>query len=196
MPGPTPQSTRFLLIRHAETVWNARGLWQGHQDSPLTPRGRDQAESLAEALSGERIDRLVCSDLGRCQQTAAPLVAVTGLRLELASQLRELDVSRWSGLSRSQIAVRDQDTLLRFDAREDVRPGGGEKRSELSKRVHAFVAGLALESPGACIALVTHSGVVRALNPGVQAENAKACRRTFAEIHAARHAAISSLDRV
>ena len=190
------ECTRFLLIRHGETQWNERGLWQGHQDSPLTERGLAQARQLAEQLASATIDRLVCSDLGRCRQTVAPLAALLRMEPELAPQLRELDVGSWSGLGREQIAVLDADTLRRFDAREDVRPGGAEKRSELAARVHAFVEGLAAESPGACIALVTHSGVVRALDAGERAAHAQARTRTLLQIRAARTGEISPLDRV
>ncbi len=35
----------LLLIRHAESEWNARGLWQGHADPPLSSTGRAQAEA-------------------------------------------------------------------------------------------------------------------------------------------------------
>lgn len=196
MPQPMPESTRFLLIRHGETEWNARGLWQGHQDSPLTSRGRLQAEQLAAELTGGGIDRVACSDLGRCRQTAAPLAAVLGLEPEPTAELRELDVGSWSGFSREQIRGFDAETLRRFDAREDVRPGGGEKRSELAKRVHAFVERLARESPGAYIALVTHSGVVRALCFEAQAEYAQARHRTLAEIRGVRRAAFSRPGRV
>lgn len=176
------QRTCFLLIRHAETEWNAAGLWQGHADSPLTKRGVAQAALLAEGLAETVIDRIVCSDLGRCLQTVAPLAARIGLRVEPMRGLRELDVGSWSGLSRDEIRLRDPDTLRRFDAREDVRPGGAEKRSELALRVHRVVEQLASESPERCIAVVTHSGVVRALQFGRQAEHAQTLRVSLAQI--------------
>lgn len=195
MASVSRENTRFLLIRHGETQWNLRGLWQGHQDSALTSLGLAQAQRLAAELTGEPIDRLACSDLGRCRQTAAPIAAALGLEPELNVLLRELDVGSWSGRRREEIERFDPETLRRFDAREEVRPGGGETRSELAQRVHQFIEELAAESPGACIAVVTHSGVVRALSAEAKADHATAVRLTLAQIRQARGAAFS-LDRV
>ena len=42
--------TRLVLVRHGETEWNARGLYQGQLDSPLTDGGLAQAERLGERM--------------------------------------------------------------------------------------------------------------------------------------------------
>ena len=68
--------TRVILIRHGETVWNARGLYQGQEDSPLTPEGQVQAQALAERMRQHPpIDALYTSDLPRTHATAAPTAA-------------------------------------------------------------------------------------------------------------------------
>ena len=51
----TPITTRFGLIRHAETVWNRERRIQGQQDSPLTPHGRRQAEPLGGGARPHRL---------------------------------------------------------------------------------------------------------------------------------------------
>ena len=63
--------TSFLLIRHAESTWNAEGRWQGHGDPPLSERGRRQAAGLAHELASEPVDLLLASDLVRAAETAA-----------------------------------------------------------------------------------------------------------------------------
>ena len=65
------RETRFVLIRHAESVWNAAGRWQGHADPPLSERGRAQAEALAADLAPLGIEVLLASDLARAAQTAS-----------------------------------------------------------------------------------------------------------------------------
>lgn len=40
-----------MLLRHGESIWNARDLFAGWTDVPLSDRGRDQARSCGEQLA-------------------------------------------------------------------------------------------------------------------------------------------------
>jgi 2,3-bisphosphoglycerate-dependent phosphoglycerate mutase len=165
--------TCFLLIRHAESTWNAGGRWQGQGNPPLSARGRAQAAQLAERLAGEGIELLIASDLARCEETAAILGARWGLVPRQDPRLREIDIGAWTGLTRDQIEEREADLLARFEAEQpDARPGGGETRLEIRARVRSAAAELAAAHRGRCVALVTHLGVIRALAPGVELANA------------------------
>jgi probable phosphoglycerate mutase len=160
-------STSFLLIRHAQSEWNAAERWQGQGDPPLSARGREQAKALATELGAQRFDALLSSDLRRARETAEILGAALGLPPRVEPRLRELDVGRWSGLTRSEIEARDPALLGRFDAEDpDARPGGGETRREIRRRVRSAMAAIAAEHPGERLAVVTHLGVIRALLPG------------------------------
>ena len=167
--------TRFLLIRHAESEWNAAGRWQGQADPPLSAEGRAQAETLAASLVGTSLDALIASDLDRARETAEAIGRALGLVPILDPRFRELDVGEWSGLRRSEIEARDPEKLERFEAGEpDVRPGGGESRREIRIRVRTAAAELHERYVGRRVALVTHLGVIRALWPGTEMKNAEA----------------------
>jgi broad specificity phosphatase PhoE len=153
-----------LLIRHAESSWNAAGRWQGHGDPPLSDRGRAQANALARELTRESIDVIVSSDLHRAAETAAILAEARGLQPELNPRLRELDIGDWEGLTRDQIERTAGDVLRRFDDGDlDVRPGGGENLREIEQRAFTAVNELVDAHPGRRLAIVTHLGVIRAL---------------------------------
>ena len=161
---PAVAPTLLCLIRHAESTWNAAGRWQGHGDSPLSELGRAQAEALAGALASQSLEGIVCSDLARTRATAAALARVTGLDLRLEPGLRELDVGRWTGLTRDEIRRRDPALLARFDTGDvDARPPGGESRCELRGRAELAAACIAHAEPGRRLAVVTHLGVIREL---------------------------------
>jgi len=163
----------LLLIRHAESTWNAAGRWQGHADPPLSDRGRRQAEALSRDLAGEPIDLLVSSDLVRAAETASIVGAARGLRPTLNAEMRELSIGDWTGLTRGQIETRAADVLRDFERGEsDVRPGGGESRREMKLRVRSAIAKLVVANPGRRLAVVTHLGAIRALLPGTDLENA------------------------
>ena len=76
------KTTRFGLMRHAETVWNREKRIQGQLDSPLTARGIEQAERAGKRLLAELDDpaayRLTSSPLGRAHHTAALVARAIG----------------------------------------------------------------------------------------------------------------------
>ena len=43
---------RLILVRHAESAWNAERRFQGRTDVGLSDAGREQAAALARALPG------------------------------------------------------------------------------------------------------------------------------------------------
>ena len=156
--------TALLLIRHAESSWNAADRWQGHGDPPLSDRGVAQANALVSELVPEKIDIVVSSDLRRAAETAAILAEARGLRPLLNPRLRELDIGNWAGLTRGQIERAAGAVLRRFDDGDlDVRPGGGENLREMLQRAQSAVSELVDAHPGRRLAIVTHLGVIRAL---------------------------------
>lgn len=173
------------LIRHAESAWNAMGLWQGHADPGLSTRGLAQAEALAKSLEGHGIEAIVTSDLRRARDTARILAAALGLETSHDARLRERDLGSWSGLTTPQIAGRWPDELARLRARDvEFRPGGGESIRQVAARATDFLRELALQPGPARWAIVTHGGLIRALRPdrSTPIGNAEAVRVTLDEL--------------
>lgn len=172
----TPPAAREIwLIRHAESAWNAMGLWQGHADPGLSARGIAQAEALARELAGSGIEAIVASDLRRARETARILGAALGLEPAIDARLRERDLGTWSGLTTPQIAGRWPEELARVRARDPAfRPGGGESILDVRLRAGAFFRELAARPGPARWAIVTHGGVIRAVHPTAAAPIANA----------------------
>ena len=63
----------LVLVRHGEPEWVRDGF--SVDDPPLTTRGHEQAERLADRLAGEHFDQIYVSPMTRARQTAAPLLA-------------------------------------------------------------------------------------------------------------------------
>src|SRR3974390_1149426 len=104
MRGPS----RLLLLRHAQSEWNAEGRWQGWADPPLSGEGDAQIAEAAAQLEGQRFDLVVTSDLLRARQTAERLLDSLEIDVECRVEpgLREFDAGEWSGLTRDQIEQR------------------------------------------------------------------------------------------
>jgi broad specificity phosphatase PhoE len=63
---------RLILARHAESVFNVRGVLNGDPSilGGLTAEGRAQAARLGERLAAERIDLCVTTEFERTRETA------------------------------------------------------------------------------------------------------------------------------
>lgn len=176
--------TQLLLVRHGQTPWNASGRWQGNGDPGLTELGREQAELLARGLAARQDRawrRIVSSDLKRAQETASILSRVLSLEIESDPRFRELDVGRWTGLTRAEIQERDPDILRDFERGDpSVRPGGGESRIDIRVRARGALRDWTTRYGGEAMILVVHLGVIRALLPGEEPANGSATE-TIAE---------------
>ena len=153
--------TRLLLLRHAESEWNAVGRWQGQADPPLSERGRAQAREAAADVR-DAVARVVSSDLQRATETADIIAAELGLSsVERDVQLREIDVGSWSGLTSEEIEHRWPGVLERWRAGEHV-DNGGEDRDTFLERIVAAVRAHALNDGGPVL-VVTHGAAIGVL---------------------------------
>ncbi len=156
--------TRFIVLRHGETAWNAQGRIQGHLDSPPNEEGMAQALLVAERLAGEPFDHFYSSDLGRALQTAQPLADRTGRQPIPERQLRERGLGVFQGLTAAECRQAYPDDYRRFHGRDpDHAMPSGESSRELNRRVAAIFEMLADRHAGSCVLAVTHGGVLDAL---------------------------------
>jgi broad specificity phosphatase PhoE len=149
--------TRFLIVRHGQSVWNAAGRWQGRADPPLTDLGREQARQAAVALPD--FDVLAASTLQRAHQTADAMASAHGIdQVQLDMRFMERDAGMFSGLTRAEID-RDFPGYL-----ESGRwPEGWEYDETLIPRVRAGLDELADAHGDATVVVISHGGVIYAL---------------------------------
>jgi broad specificity phosphatase PhoE len=149
--------TSMLLVRHGQSEWNALGRWQGQADPPLSSLGRQQALAAAERIGS--IDLIVSSDLQRASTTAQLIAAQIGIGpVIIEPDLRERDVGPWSGLTGEQI---DAGWPGQRDA--GAWPEGWEHDDILLVRVCAALDTIARTYAGASVLVITHGGVLHAL---------------------------------
>ncbi len=159
-----PPCTRFIIVRHGETEWNLQSRLQGHSDSPLTAAGLAQAEALARRLARESFSALISSDLARAYQTALSIAAATGHAVTPEPRLRERNFGEAEGLTYGEMDHQFPEVFSQVrETDPDYVVPGGESRNQLYRRVRDAFESLALEHPGACVAVVTHGGVLASL---------------------------------
>lgn len=152
------------VARHAESIWNAQGRWQGQADPPLSEEGRHQASALAARYASNALDAIISSDLKRAVDTALTVSQQRDLELQRFAELREMDVGDWAGLTRAEVMTQFPQQWDDHLAGKDPRMGGGENRELLQRRVTAAfdaILTLAFDSEWRTVLIVTHGGVVR-----------------------------------
>lgn len=159
------QTTRIILIRHGETAWNLERRLQGHLDIGLNGEGQRQAEALATALGGERIDAIVSSDLQRAHQTATALARLHQLPVCTDPALRERCYGAFEGLLYTEIEQRYPAQFAAWQARDiDSGVPDGERRAETFQQFYQrsteAIAAWADRHAGGTLALVAHGGVL------------------------------------
>jgi broad specificity phosphatase PhoE len=155
--------------------------WQGQADPPLSARGARRPRR-SRALARERADALLCSDLRRARRRRRSSARARP-RAAPDPRLRELDVGRWAGLTRSEIAALDPDLLPASRRRiPTCARAGAESRAQIRARVRRAFREIAREHAGRHVLVVTHLGVVRALRPGTLLENAESVPLSANEI--------------
>lgn len=154
---------RLLLIRHAQTVWNAAGRVQGQANPPLSETGVAQCRLLGERFNGVHLDSLVTSDLERARLTAGAVSAATGAEVVLEPGLREVGLGRWEGIDGETLRREHGDLYERWLAEPtwDLVPDG-EGTEAFRDRVLGALGQVVNGCPDdQTVAVVTHIGVIR-----------------------------------
>ena len=154
----------MLLLRHAQSTWNAEGRWQGRSDPPLSELGIAEATAAAEAVARsqtaelDRVDAIVSSDLLRARQTADILAERLGWGgVALFPGLRERDVGEFTGLTRAEIESRWPGLLARIP----LDPPGAEPIASVLVRAVATLHRVASLHPDGRVVAVTHGALIR-----------------------------------
>lgn len=156
--------TRFLLLRHGRTAWNAQGRYQGQTNVALDAVGRRQAQRLAERLRHQEIDAFYASDLKRTWETAQAVSHVHGMAVQPEPRLREINFGTWEGKTHDEIEEHQAEALhCWYDDPVDTAPPGGERLGTVVKRVRAAYEDLLARHQDETIALVAHGGTLRVL---------------------------------
>src|SRR5579864_4348787 len=118
--------TTVLLIRHPESAWNKRGIYQGQMDTPLSPLGRVQAELVAARLSREPLTGIVCSPLRRARALANAIARYHQVTPQPDDRLTEIAHGTWEGLPRHDVQQRFPQQYIEWQStpHEVAFPGG------------------------------------------------------------------------
>lgn len=152
----------FYLTRHGQTDMNVAGQLQGHSNSILTEKGKEQARAVAAELKDTHFDAVFSSDLSRAKDTADIIAAEHKLATQTTELLRERKWGQLEGQPREVLKQFDEvyqsltaDEKKRYRSYEDI-----ESDEELAARYITFVREVAVAYPGKNVLLVSHGSAI------------------------------------
>lgn len=154
---------RVRLIRHGESAANAGQTSRDHESIPLTPRGLQQAITVARSFT-ETPDLIVVSPFARAQSTAQKTVAVfptAALETWPIQEFTYLEPARCVDTTVSQ--RREWVEAYWIRAAPEYSDGeGAESFLHFVARAQAFLERLA-EHPATCAAVFSHGQFLNAV---------------------------------
>lgn len=158
--------TKFIFIRHGQSVSNEKGIFTGHIDLPLTEIGKKQAENTAVFLKDYKIDAIYSSDLIRAVQTAEPTAKIHGLEIIKTPNLREIFAGEWEGKTFEYLLEKYPESYANV-WRNDIgrsKADGGESVLEVYDRVTFEINEINKNHPNQTVAVFTHGTPLRVLS--------------------------------
>jgi len=153
------KSTKIFLIRHPH-IKNEGAI--PFNNTPISKKGEQQVKIWQDAFSGIDIDVIYSSDLIRCLYFAEALSQVTGGKLLIKKDLREVDQGIFCGLSFKEIQQRWPEKLeQRLKNFVEFCPPKGESILKASSRITNFLEEIKKLSIGSKIIIVTHGAIIR-----------------------------------
>lgn len=151
-------STRVILIRHGETLWNRERRCQGFTDVPLSETGREQAERLSRALARESLAAVFSSDLIRARKTAEIIARPHQLPVLLDARLRELNQGVLEGQNMDGLLAHHAELLKTWmaDPAHTQMPQG-ETLLQIQARGWAAIREIVDRHPEQTVAVVAHN---------------------------------------
>lgn len=163
---------RVVFVRHAQSTANvARSLDCAVPGPGLSPRGREQAAALADALSadpfgngnGSQVRAVFTSPMTRALETAAPLADRLGVDARVLSGLRETYLGDLNDRTDTEAHEAFERVYRSWMIDDDlaVRRPGGESGAEVLDRFTAAVDAVVEAHPGGTAVVVGHGAALR-----------------------------------
>ena len=159
---------RIFFVRHGESQWNVVNRMQGQNDIPLTEKGIKQANSIANRLVNENIDKIYSSDLKRAYETALIIGDRLNLDVTKMKEFREMNFGVWEGKTHDEIMAEYQEQFLYWKKEpENTRIDGAETLQELQERSMAALNEIISSNKEDSILVVSHGVTIKVMILGL-----------------------------
>lgn len=145
----------IYVVRHGQTDYNKKHVFQGRIDIPLNETGIEQAKKTALKFENIKVDMILVSPLKRAIQTADYINDITKAPIQIEERL----IERCFGDMEGQQNREDWNIKMMLDYNENYTNENIEPIKELFERVYKFLDDIIEKYKDKTVVLVTHGGV-------------------------------------
>lgn len=149
----------IYVVRHGQTDYNVKKVFQGHIDIPLNEVGKKQALETALKFKNTNLDIILASPLKRAIQTAQPISEITGRPIIIEKRIIERGFGNMEGHQNRK----DWNIKMMLDYKKNYNIENIEPIQSLFKRIYDFLDEITEKYKDKKIALVTHGAVSQAI---------------------------------
>lgn len=159
---------KLILVRHGESEWNAKGLWTGWTDIPLSEKGRKEALAIAEAVHNIPIAICYTSTLVRAKETLSIMLCFLGKNPPIVENkaLNERNYGDYTGRNKWDIKKQlGDENFAKLRRSWNYPVPNGETLKDVAHRVFPFYKDHILPEllRGKNVLVAAHGNSIRAL---------------------------------
>ncbi|HEY6736639.1 MAG TPA: 2,3-bisphosphoglycerate-dependent phosphoglycerate mutase [Candidatus Saccharimonadia bacterium] len=160
--------SHLILVRHGESQFNAKSLWTGTWDVPLTDRGRHEAQMMAHAIKDLKPTYAFTSNLSRATETLEIILTTNHWKPKVAADaaLAERDYGELTGMNKWVVEEKYGEAQFNKWRRGWDEPvPGGETLKQVYRRVIPYYESHILPhlKGETTVLLVAHGNSIRTL---------------------------------
>jgi len=150
------------FVRHGETEGNAKGLFRGALDFPLSAKGQKDANSLKDYFANIPLGSAYTSDTQRTRTTAETVLDQKGMSASETSDLRSWNTGYLSGLPKKE----HQKDIDFFQNHPETVIPNGESLTQFKNRIQPRIKNSILKGISSGIPSITflHSSGIHELS--------------------------------
>ncbi len=159
-PGAKP--TLVVMVRHGHTPTTGKILPGRAAGLQLSDSGRAEAQAAGIRLAAlSTVAAVYTSPLERARETAAPIGAALGRKVQIDRGLLECDFGEWTGEELRTLVKRPEWTTVQRSP-STFRFPGGESFTEMQTRIVSAIDRIVHKHPGATVVCVSHADPIKA----------------------------------
>lgn len=158
----------LVLVRHGESTYNAKGVWTGWLDPPLSEKGFEEAKQAGQLLKDIKFDIAYTSDLLRAQQTLDEIEKILGIEIQtiISPEIKERNYGDYTDKNKWEVEEQlGEEEFKKLRRSFDYPVPNGESLKDVYNRTVPYYQGKILPKLklGQNILVSAHGNSLRAL---------------------------------